>query len=307
MIYEDIEQNKRNTIFLFLFFAAIITGLGYFIGEIYGNYYAGVIIAFFISVFSIYTSYYHSDKIVLSIIGAKEADRKLYPQLYNSVEGLSLAAGINPPPKIYIMPDDTINALATGRDPKHSVIAVTEGALAKLDKFELEGVIAHEMSHIKNYDILISSIAAVLIGMIVILSDFITRNLFRTRMRGRVRGRAGIFFLVFVIIAAIIAPIAARIINFALSRQREYMADASAALLTRYPQGLINALEKIKREIYNPDEINRGVQHMYFTTPSYLSDNNLFATHPPIEKRIERLKTMLYKVESYGETTEIEK
>ncbi len=305
MIYEDIEHNKRNTIFLFIFFAVIITGLGYLIGEIYGNYYAGVIIAFFISLFSIYTSYYHSDKIVLAIIGAEEADRKFYPQLYNSVEGLSLAAGINPPPKVYIIKEETINALATGRDPKHSVIAVTEGALKKLDKFELEGVIAHEMSHIKNYDILVSSIAAVLIGMIVILSDFITRNLFRTRMRSRVRGRAGIFFILFAVIAAIIAPIAARIINFAISRQREYLADANSALLTRYPQGLISALEKIKGEKYNPDEINRGIQHMYFTTPSYLIDNNLFATHPPVEKRIERLKTMLYKVESYGESKEV--
>ncbi len=305
MIYEDIAQNKRNTIFLFLFFTLIIIGLGYIIGEIYGNYYAGIIIAFIISLFSIYTSYYHSDKIVLAIIGAQEADRKIYPQLYNSVEGLAIAAGINPPPKIYVIKDETINALATGRDPKHSVIAITEGALKKFNKFELEGVIGHEMSHIKNYDILVSSIAAVLIGMIVILSDFITRNLFRTRMRSRGFGRVGIFFILFAVIAAIIAPIVARIINFAVSRQREYLADASSALLTRYPQGLISALEKIRSERYNPDEINRGVQHMYFTTPSYLLDNNLFATHPPVEKRIERLKTMLYKVESYGETKEI--
>lgn len=293
MVYEDIELNKRNTLFLFIFFIIILIGIGYIIGEIYGDYYTGVLFAFVVSVVSIWTSYYHSDKIVLAIIGANKAERKFYPQLFNSVEGLSLAAGFAKPPEIYIIKDESINALATGRNPEHSAIAVTEGALLKLDKLELEGVIAHEMSHIKNYDILVSSVAAVLVGMIVILCDFITRNLFRTRMR-KASARYGLLFILFVLIAAIIAPIAARIISFAVSRQREYMADASAVLLTRYPKGLIGALEKIKKEIYNPDEINRGIQHMYFTTPSYLSDNNLFATHPPIESRIERLSRMLY-------------
>ena len=291
LVYEDISQNKRNTFFLMFMFVLIIMLLGYFLGEMYGNPYYGIAIAGIISFFSIVTSYYHSDKIVLSMTGAKKADRKFYAGLYHAVEGMSIAAGIRQP-RVYVMNDGRINAFATGRNPENSAIAVTTGALKKLNKFELEGVIAHEMSHIKNYDILVGSVAAVLVGTIIIMADFISRSMLYGRGGRRSSGKGGGILILFAILAAILAPIVAQVINFAVSRQREYMADAQAVLLTRYPVGLIGALEKIKKDVYKPNEINRGVQHMYLNVPSTLSANAMFSTHPPVDKRIARLKRM---------------
>jgi heat shock protein HtpX len=228
---------------------------------------------------------------VIMVTGAVAAEPGACRQYFISAEGMALAAGL-PVPKLFILPGDHINAFATGRDPQHAVIAVTEGALNKLDKFELEGVIAHEMSHIKNYDILVGTVAAVLVGMIIIISDGMKRSMFYSSLgRRRSSGNAGIFMLVVAIAAAIIAPLAAMLIRYAVSRQREYLADAQAVLLTRYPKGLIGALSKIKGEMYPAEEINRGVQHLYFAFPN-MAETELFSTHPKIEDRIARLLNM---------------
>jgi heat shock protein HtpX len=267
----------------------IISGLGYIIGRLYGGdpyiFVAGAaVLAFFMSFFS----YYYSDSMVIMVTGAVAADPNLYRQYFISAEGMALAAGL-PVPKLFILPGDHINAFATGRDPKHAVIAVTEGALCKLDKFELEGVIAHEMSHIKNYDILVGTVAAVLVGMVIIISDGMRRSMFYSSLgRRRASGNAGLILIVVAILASIIAPLAAMLIRYAVSRQREYLADAQAVLLTRYPKGLIGALSKIKGEVYPAEDINRGVQHLYFAFPR-IAETELFSTHPKIEDRIARL------------------
>lgn len=293
MVYEDIAANKRNTFFLIFLVIAIISGLGYLIGEIYGDPWTFTIFAFITSLFMSFFSYYYSDSIVIAITGAKPADRNLHAQYFLSAEGLSIAAGI-PMPRLYVLDDDNINAFATGRDPKHSAIAVTYGALKKLDKFELEGVIAHEISHIKNYDILVGTVAAVLVGMVIIITDAMKRNIFRSRRTGSSRG-GGIFFIIILVLAIIIAPIAAMLIKYAISRQREYLADAQAVLLTRYPKGLIGALLKIKTEFMSPDEVNRGLAHLYFAFPLSIESSDLLSTHPDINSRIARLQTMEYK------------
>lgn len=288
MVYEDIEHNKRNTFLLIFFFLLVITGLGWVIGEIYGEPVTAVAAAAIFAAVSTFTSYFFSDKIVIAVTGAVPADEKHYRQYHISAEGMALAAGI-PKPKLYILAGDSINAFATGRDPRHSAIAVTEGALRKLDKVELEAVIGHEMSHIKNYDILVSTVAAVLVGMTVIISDMITRSMFRSSIR-RSAGRKGAVLIVIAIAAAILAPLAGTIIKMAISRQREYLADGQAVLLTRFPAGLISALEKIRQDAAAPAEVNRGLAHMYLSVPPSMLSDNLFATHPPLENRIERLK-----------------
>ncbi|MFP4465586.1 MAG: M48 family metalloprotease [Candidatus Goldiibacteriota bacterium] len=296
MVYEDIAANKRNTFFLFAVFAAVITFLGYFLGLMYGDPYTGVIIGGFVAFISIWSSYYNSDKIVIRAARAKPASLKHYKGLHDHVEGMALAAGM-PKPKVYIINSDSINAFATGRNPQKAAIAVTAGLLKKLNKEETEAVIAHEMSHIKNYDILVSSIAAVLLGTIIILSDIMRRSLFfRPGMRRSSGGKGGIALIIAAIFVSIAAPFAAMMINFAVSRQREYMADAQAVLLTRWPQGLIAALEKIREDSgsYKQEDYSSSAEHMYFTSPSFLRKNIVFSTHPPLEKRIERLKKSVY-------------
>ncbi|HDQ25511.1 MAG TPA: zinc metalloprotease HtpX [bacterium] len=291
MVYEDIEHNKRNTFFLIFFFILIITGLGYVLGELYGDPYIWVIAAFVFAIAYSFTTYYYSDKIVLAITGAKPANQYKHRQLIISAEGLALAAGL-PKPRVYVMQGDAINAFATGRNPKNAVIAVTEGALKKLDKFELEGVIAHELSHIKNFDILVGTVAAVLVGVVAMLSDYITRSLFWGRGRRSSGGRGGAVIIIIAVLAAIIAPIAAALIRFAVSRQREYLADAQAVLLTRYPKGLIGALAKIKQDAAVENPVSSGMAHMYFNVSNSAAAKQILATHPPIDARIQRLSRM---------------
>jgi len=266
LVYESIAENKRNTFFLMFLFMMVITGLGYIIGELYGKPYYGVIGGFVVAVVSVFGSYYYSDSVIMTLSGASVADRAMYTSLVNSVEGLAIAAGVRTP-VLYIVESDMINAFATGRDHDHAAIAVTTGAFKKLNKTELEAVIAHEMSHIRNYDMLVGSVAAVLVGTIVILSDVIKRNMFRSSM-GRAESRKGTAFAVIAVIAAILAPIAAMIINYAISRQREYLADAQAVLLTRYPQGMVDALIKIKKDAAPTTDFSRGLEHLYFSTPA---------------------------------------
>ena len=271
--------------------------LGYFFGIIFGGIEFGTIglaIAFFIAVIWALISYYYSDSIALAVSRAKPADEKKYLKLHNIVEGLSIAAGI-PKPKVYIMEEKAINAFATGRDPKHAAIAVTTGALEKLDKWELEGVIAHELSHVRNRDILLMTLTAVMIGVIVLLSDWMIRMTF-FRGGDREGGRLGLILLVVGIVLAILAPIIAMIIQMAISRKREFLADADGALLTRYPDGLANALLKIEQENRPVAAATSSTAHMYISNPlrpGFLS--GLFSTHPPIAERVAALKNINVK------------
>lgn len=245
-----------------------------------------------------FVSYYWSDKIVLGISGAKPIQKKDNPELYRTVENLCIAAGL-PLPKIYIIDDTATNAFATGRDPKHAAIAFTTGILQKLNKQELEGVAAHELSHVGNRDTLLMSVVSVLVGTIALLADFFLRSMW---YGGRDRdSRGNTIFMVLALIAAILAPIVATLIQLAVSRRRELLADASGVLLTRYPEGLINALLKISGDKETLEVANRGTAHLYIVNPlkgqeakAWLA--SLFNTHPPIEVRVKVLREMAGKI-----------
>jgi heat shock protein HtpX len=243
-------------------------------------------------------SYYASDKIVLAVSRARPVKKEEYPYLYNVVEGLAIAAGL-PKPRCYIINDTAPNAFATGRNPKNSVIVVTTGLLEKLNRAELEGVIAHEMSHIKNYDVLVQTLAVVMVGVVVLLSDWILRSFFwgagRRRSSDKQGGNAGSILVVVALVLAVLAPLFAQLLKLAVSRKREYLADANGALLTRYPPGLASALKKLSADKEPLEVANKATAHLYIVNP--LKDikgkmNVLFSTHPPIEKRIEALENM---------------
>lgn len=241
-------------------------------------------------------SYYYSDKIILGMSSAKQIQKKDNPELFRTVENLCIGEGL-PLPKIYIINDSAPNAFATGRDPKHAVVCVTTGVLQKLNKSELEGVIAHELSHIKNFDIRLMAIVVILVGTIALLADLFMRSMW---FRGRDReggGNAQAIFMFIGIILAILSPIIATLIQLAISRKRELLADASAALLTRYPEGLASALEKIGRDREPLEAANNATAHLYIVNPfkgkeikSFLA--GIFNTHPPIEERIKILRSM---------------
>ncbi|MFN3698611.1 MAG: zinc metalloprotease HtpX [Dictyoglomus sp.] len=284
--YEAIESNKRRTwlivflisLLLYIVFYAVIS---YFeMGEI------GTVIAFFLVFFTNYYSYKNSDKIILTYSGAREPNKEEYPYLINLVEGLSIAAGI-PTPKVYVMDELSPNAFAVGKAPSDSSIVVTKGLLKMLNRLELEGVIAHEISHIKNYDVRLQTIATVMVGLIVILGDTLKRSFYYSKRKtSKKESILGIMSLVI----ALFAPFLATFLRFALSRQREYMADAMAAMLTRYPEGLASALEKIASSSRTMKRVNIMTAPLFIVSP--LKKSNLFSTHPPIEERIKRLRMM---------------
>jgi len=297
-VYGRISSNKRNSIVLFIFFFLLILVLGYIFGLFLGIGYFGVIIAFFIAIFLVVISYYNSDSLVLSISGAREVKPDEYPFLWNSVEGLAIAAGI-PKPKLYVIDDTAPNAFATGRSPEKASICVTTGLLSKLNRLELEGVIAHEMSHIKNYDIRFMILVAVMVGVAALLSHIILRAFFWGSYRGGDRkggGNATIIILVVGLILAILTPIIAQLIKFAISRKREFLADADGALLTRYPKGLADALRKIGADKEPLEAANPATEHLYISNPFKGNMKgfftNLFNTHPPIQERIKALEAM---------------
>jgi len=251
-------------------------------------------LAVIFSVFMSFLSYWFSDRIVLAISKAKPIEKKDNPELYRVVENLCITAGLSLP-KIYILDEQQPNAFATGRNPKHAVIAVTRGLLEKLDRAELEGVIAHEMSHIGNRDMLLQSMVVVLVGVIVIVADFFFRISFFGGARRR--DRAQTFMLIVSLALAILAPILAQLIKFAISRRREFLADASGALLTRYPEGLARALEKISNDPNNLKASSDATNHLYIASPfrgreSISWFHKLFMTHPPIEERIKALREL---------------
>jgi len=271
----------------------ILLVLVYIISEIFLPEYA-LMLLIFVGIFVIvdaYMSYKHGDKIILKATNAKPADPVKHAYYLNTVEGLALAAGL-PVPKAYVLPDKDINAFATGRDPEHASIAVTQGALDKLNRQELEGVIAHEMSHIGNHDIRFFTLIAVFVGLVAILSHIFLRSLlYSGGGNSGNRDDAGLLIIAGLILA-IIAPIVVRLVQLSISRKREYLADATGVKLTRYPPGLAGALEKIKKYNQGRMNVSEAVSHLFISDPKNTFMDNIFATHPPIDRRIEKLRSM---------------
>ena len=299
LIYDRIDSNRRSTFLLLLVFVALLAGASIAIGIVLGLPYplAPLLIIPFLIIAAM--MYYSSSRVALAISQARQVTKDKEPELYRTVENLCIGAGL-PMPKVYVIEDGSPNAFATGRDPDHASIAVTRGLLQKLDKLELEGVIAHELSDIGNYDIRMMTIVVVLVGLAALMADFALRlTLFGAGRRSSNRGRGGgagvaIIYAV-ALLAIIVTPIVAQLIRFAISRQREFLADSSAALLTRYPEGLARALEKISADPDPLEVANKATAHLYINNPlrehrSFL--NNLFSTHPPIEERIQILRAM---------------
>ena len=296
-IYDAVAANRWRTVALISVFTGLLIALGYVVGEVFapGGGVAMVPAALGLSGVSATASYFAGDKLVLAQSQARELAPGEETQLRNIVDTLSIGLGI-PPPRIYLIDDTAPNAFATGRDPKHASIAVTRGLLDKLDRTELEGVIAHELSHVGNHDIRVMLLVTVLVGTIALLSDWMFRSFaFGGGRRGRDRGGGGGIVLIIAIALAILTPIIATLIQLAVSRQREYLADASGALLTRFPPGLASALRKIAADKEALEVANKATASLYFANP--LKDapramDGLFDTHPPIAERIRRLEAM---------------
>ncbi len=299
-LYTHADSNVRKTWLLLGFFFIFII----FLGWIFSFYFQTNLILIFAVLVSIgmsFFSYWYSDKIVLSMTHARQIQKNDNPELFRLVENLSITAGL-PIPRIYIIQEPAPNAFATGRDAEHAVVAVTTGLLERLERVELEGVIAHELSHIGNRDMLVSTVTVVLVGTVVLISDIFLRSLFWGSLMGGRRSRSGGgqasgFIIVLAIIAAILAPIAATMLRLAVSRKREFLADASGALLTRHPEGLARALEKIAADPNELRAANNATAHLYFENPfkgkhakSWFT--KLFMTHPPVEKRIKALRSL---------------
>jgi heat shock protein HtpX len=297
-VYDQIAANKLRSAALIAVFVALVLALGWVFGQATNYGYAGFVVALVVAFAMTWGSYWYSDKIVLAMSRARLADQEREPYIVNTVEGLAIAAGL-PMPKAYVIDDPAPNAFATGRNPENAAIAVTTGLVEKLDRLELEGVIAHELSHIKNYDTLVQTLAAVLAGTVALVSDWMLRSFqwggSRRRSDGEGGGQMQLVFIVVGLVLAIIAPLFAVLIQLAISRRREYLADANGALLTRYPTGLANALRKIAADTNKLAVANKATESLYIYNP--LKDyrggvNSLFNTHPPIEERIKRLEAM---------------
>jgi heat shock protein HtpX len=315
-MWELIRVNKRNSVVLLTIMAVVLVLLGFFIGASFGgpeSGFLGIIIASCIWILLTIISFTSGDQILLSSSKAVQITHEVHPQLFNVVEEMTIAAGLNKVPKIYIINDPALNAFATGRNPQNASIAVTAGLLGKLNRDELQGVIAHEMSHIIHRDILFITLAGIMLGSIVLLANIFTRGLYyrgagrRYSSGGRGGGQAVIIFVIIAIIAAILAPIMAQILYFAISRKREYLADAGSARLTRYPEGLASALQKIANDsapqLASANKVNAP---MFITNPFKkklgLSSAGLMSTHPPIVERIKILRSM--SGASYGDYSE---
>ncbi len=295
-MYDQIANNKRKSFFLILFFLCLIFALAWLLGELTNLGPQGLILAIIIAVALTFGSYYSSDKIVLAISKARPVTKKEYPHLYNVVEGLAIAAGL-PKPRCYIIDDTAPNAFATGRNPKNSVVVVTTGLLQKLNRAELEGVIAHEMAHIKNYDILVMTLTVVMVGVVALLSDWILRTFLwgGRRRSSKDGGNIGMIIVVVGLVLAIFSPLIAQLIRLAVSRKREFLADANGAFLTRYPPGLASALKKLDADREPLEAANKATAHLYIVNP--LKEikgnvNKLFSTHPPIKERVAALEKM---------------
>lgn len=296
-IYSQISSNNVKTWILIIGFVGFFMLVAYIFGEAmgYGSGYVGI--ALLLSLLTSIASFYWGDQIVLAMSGAREANRKEHFDLFTVTENLAISAGI-PKPKLYVIDDTAMNAFATGRDPQHAVVVATTGIIQQLDRRELEGVIAHELSHIKNFDIRLMLIVTVLVGSVVYVTDWFLRSLWwggRSRNRDD-RSGGGIMLLIGVVLA-ILTPLLATVIKLAISRQREYLADASGVLLTRYPEGLARALEKLSKDKEVLEAATDATAHLYIANPFKGKEfgawfASLFNTHPPIEERIKRLRVM---------------
>ncbi len=301
-MYEQIASNKRRTWLLIIGAFVLLGALGWVFGMWIQDPALGVVAALLVALVMSIGSYRYGDRVVLASARAKEVTAQEQPRLHNIVEGLSIAAGI-PKPKVYVVPERAPNAFATGRNPEHASVAVTQGLLDTMNRVELEGVIGHELSHVVDRDILVGTVVATLAGAVILLSEFFTRAFWWGGVRGRRgdRGGGGFEAVLFAvgIVLLVLAPIFAQIIRFAVSRQREYLADAQGAMLTRYPPGLASALRKIAAASAIPmRSANNATAHLWLNQPSRVQGEGmgtlerLFSTHPPLEDRIRRLEEM---------------
>ena len=296
-MFEDIKKNKIKSWFIVLLFLAFIAVIVYYICMALDLGELSIIIAMIFAIVSTWGSYYYSDKIVLKLNNARPATREEDLKLVNILDSLVISAGLPEKPQLYVIEDAQPNAFATGRNPKHAVICVTTGLLEKLDYYELEGVLAHEMSHIKNYDILLSAVVSVMVGFVVILSDWFTRISFYGGGRGRDRdneGNGNAIIMLIGLIFLILAPIFGQLMQLAISRKREFLADATAVEFTRNPDGLISALEKISADPNELKVANKATENMYIANPfrDKKKTSSLWSTHPSTEDRIEALKNL---------------
>lgn len=286
-MYSEIAANKRKTWLIMAVFALIIAAMGWIIGRLYGQPYFLYLALIIASVYAL-IQYFGAAKLALAMNGAKQVTKKDQPRLYRTVENLSIATGM-PMPKVYVVDDPAPNAFATGRDPKHAVVAATTGLLSIMDDDELEAVMAHELGHVKNYDIRVMMIVFGLVSAIGFIADMI----FHIMWFGSDDESPNPLFIVLAIVAAIIAPIVAMLVQFAVSRRREYLADSTGAMTTRYPEGLASALEKIRDHGSSMRRQNTATAHLFFANPlKGKSLAKLFSTHPPVEDRIARLRNM---------------
>jgi heat shock protein HtpX len=304
-LYEQIGQNKRRTVVLMISFMVFVALVVAALNLLLRWGIAGFVIAFVIAGVSGFVGYWKSDSVALAMSRAKPADPKEYARLHNLVEGLCIAAGL-PKPRVYIVEDHAPNAFATGRNPEHAAIAVTTGLLEKMNRVELEGVLAHELSHIKNYDILVSTLAVTMVGMVALMSDFAIRFMWFGGGRsfdddnGGNGGGAGAILAIAGFVLLIFAPLIAQLMQFAVSRNREELADVSGVGLTRYPPGLISALEKLRDDQTVVASSSRATAHLWIEQPTARTEkegklsrlNRMFDTHPPLEERIERLREL---------------
>ncbi|HPF86249.1 MAG TPA: zinc metalloprotease HtpX [Aminivibrio sp.] len=298
-----IDHNKHMSILLFGVMAVLFAFFGASLGAYWGgDWLTGVIIAVAVAGLYFFISWRFGASMILASSGAKEISHDEAPQLWNVVEELSIAGGM-PMPKVYLIEDEAMNAFATGRDPQHASVAITRGLLEKLNREELQGVMAHEMSHVRNYDIRFAMLMAVMVGSIVLLADVVRRSLFYSSFGGRRRsrdsrggGQAQAILAIVAVVLSIIAPLLASLIQLAVSRQREYLADASAVELTRNPAGLISALKKLTADTAELKGASQGMQHLYIVNPllkKKKGKDSLFSTHPALSSRIERLEGLM--------------
>ena len=292
-MFDEIAANRRRSYLLIIGIVLLIIGVVYVFGLYFDLGHWVLIPAVGFALALAWGSYYYSDQIVLGMSSAQPVVREEEPYLWNTVEGLAIAAGL-PMPRPYLIEDSAPNAFATGRDPQHAAIAVTRGLLDKLNRAELEGVIGHEMAHVANFDIRFMTLVSVLVGTVVLLSDWMLRSLRYSRSR-RSGGKGGNPLLLIGLVFVILSPIIAQLMKLALSRQREYLADATGARLTRYPEGLASALQKLTADTEPLEVANKATAHLYIINP--LTEhrgrlNSLFSTHPPIEERVKRLRAM---------------
>ncbi|MHB1016399.1 MAG: M48 family metalloprotease [Coriobacteriia bacterium] len=294
-MWDQISSNKWKSAGLIAVFIALVALIGYVLGQATDWGYLGLVLALGVAFAMSVGSYWFSDKIVLSMSRARPVDRQLEPYLVNTVEGLSIAAGL-PVPRAYVIDDPAPNAFATGRNPENAAIAVTSGLLAMMNRQELEGVLAHELSHIKNYDTLLQTLAAVLAGSVTLISEWMLRSFWwGGRDRDRDSGQLGAIIMVVAIVLALLSPLAATLIQMAISRKREFLADASSAMLTRYPPGLASALRKIGGDQNQLRVANKATESLYIVNPLKARGggmNSLFNTHPPLAERIALLEAM---------------